>query len=437
MNRKAVRVVSWAFFSEILHIFIKEMRSLGRDRHTVIYSVVLPLFLYPSLVWGGLQIILYTRGLEEEILSRILVAGAPPGGGILRHELSKELTILPPAETPGWLPLCGEEAPPERLRGIKDLLARRECDALLVMSPVPSDAAGSPEVTARIYFEGAEDRSRLALRRLEDFLERYREERITAEATELGEGEEFLDAVSWNERSLSTRREYANYLASLILPLVMMIMTALGALYPALDTTVGEKERGTLETTLVSPVRRLSLVLGKYFSVVVFAILAFALNFGSMAFTLGHIQSQFRLEALSLGFGSAAIILMAAVLLALFLSAVMMLLGFLAKTFREGQSYVTPVFVLTALPAIISSSPDMTVTPVLAYVPVVNISLVFRDALQGRFGFLTVAAAMTSSACYTLVALYVATRLLRREEFATGESLSLRDAMASVLGGKS
>jgi sodium transport system permease protein len=207
-------------------------------------------------------------------------------------------------------------------------------------------------------------------------------------------------------------------------------------LYPALETTVGEKERATLETTLASPTGRFSLVVGKYLAVVVFALLAFILNFGSMWFTLFHLRDQFDISGLSLGVEAGVVILVAAVLLALLLSAFMMLLGFLARSFREGQAFVTPVYLLAGIPAIFAASPDVTLTPALACVPVVNISLLFREALRGDLSGWGTGLTLVSSTLYALLVLVLAARLLRREELALGGGLTVRQALQSLLGGR-
>ena len=107
--------------SETTQVFLKEFRCLGRDKHTLIASILVPLFLYPALVWGTLQILLYARGLEDRTESRVLVLGGTPGDDLWEclSELPR-LRLVTPEEV--WGP-AGEvvarcldeagEAPPE------------------------------------------------------------------------------------------------------------------------------------------------------------------------------------------------------------------------------------------------------------------------------------------------------------------------------------
>jgi ABC-type Na+ efflux pump permease subunit len=207
-----------------------------------------------------------------------------------------------------------------------------------------------------------------------------------------------------------------------MLPLLMIVILTTGALYPALDATVGERERETLETTLVTPASRLAIVLGKYFAVVAFALTAFVLNSGSMLFTFYHLQDQLKFQGLELGFLSSLAIAAGATLLALFLSAVMMLLGLVAKSFKEGQSYLTPVYLLAMGPSFLASSPDAKLTPVLACVPVANVALLFREALRGGGTVWQVALVLATTGGYAALALGCASILLRKEDFITGRA---------------
>jgi sodium transport system permease protein len=400
---------------------------LGRDKHTLMASILVPLFLYPALVWGTLQILLYARGLEDRTESRVLVLGGTPGDDLWEclSELPR-LRLVTPEEV--WGPAgevvarCLEEtgeAPPE----LKDAFSDARLDALLLALPGRgSEAGASPEQRAfKIQFSGVRDASRRGAERLQEGLKDYRRRRLVEEARLLGEGEAFLDVLEVKEENLSTPQELSNFVASLMLPLLMIVILTTGALYPALDATVGERERETLETTLVTPASRLAIVLGKYVAVVAFALLAFVLNSASMLFTFYHLQDQLKFQGLQIGFLSSLAIAAGATLLALFLSAVMMLLGLMAKSFKEGQSYLTPVYLLAMGPSFLASSPDVKLTPVLACVPVANVALLFREALRGGETVWQVALVLASSGGYAALALGCASILLRKEEFITGK----------------
>jgi sodium transport system permease protein len=422
-------------------VYWKEMRSLARDRHTLIYSLFLPLFLYPFLIWAVIQIITYVRALEERVHSRVVLidsSGADTLSTFLGGKQNLRL-IDPPS-------VVSRDLTQDALRKeAGEWVRSRHTDAVVfVWAKEDGEAEGSAgdgtgtELTralrALVVYSAAESPSRQAKERLETALSEYRRERLIAAAFSVGQDEEFLEPIALEEKDLSTRQEFAKYVASLILPLVMIVMTAMGAFYPALDATVGEKERGTLETTLVSPARPLAVAMGKYLAVVTCSFTAFLLNFVSMLLALSRLRFQLKLQGFVLSSGSIFLILGAAVLLAFLLSALMMLLGFLAKTFKEGQSYVTPIYLLSVLPAIATAAPEITLTPGLATIPVVNVALLFREALRGEYHWPGILITLSVSVVTAGVALFAAARLLRREEVRTGGEFSVRDILRWVFG---
>lgn len=426
-------------FSEIRAVYLKELLSLVRDRHVFLYTVAVPAFLYPVLFLGAVQVVLYLEGVEERRLSRVEVGldNARELEDFLRHEKTEnagdgdggagKIQILP-----GRPP-----RDPELLR--KRLLdPGAGVDAVLLGAAQGEDPAGNGRrlavapVSAEIYYSGAHDSSVMASERLETLLRDWREERLLTLARRLGEDEAFLQPIVVEETSHSTSEEVANRVAGLLLPLLMLVMTALGAYYPALDVTVGEKERGTLETTLLAPVCRSVQVVGKYAAVTTCALVSFAINFTSMSFTLYHLSTQLPMKGFHLGLRAAVVIALGAIFLAAFLSAVMMLLAFLARSFKEGQAYVTPIYAMVIAPVVVAMNPEVRLTPDLALVPLVNSTLLFRESLEGRFEPLPMALALASSAAIVVLVLWAAVRILSREGVATGGEVSFFGALAHL-----
>jgi sodium transport system permease protein len=408
--------------SAICTVYLSELRRLLRDHHVLVYSVAVPAFLYPLLLIGAVEVIVYVQGLEGRRTSRIELKAAALDAS-LRTVLEETLTA--------------EGSRVELARhGTTESADSAPVDATLAVE-APSPVSSAEEtllrpLAAEVVFHGARDRSVQARQRLESRLEAFSRRRLADACRARGADESLLDAVDVDERSLSTPAELANHLAGLVLPLVLVIMAALGAFYPALETSVAEKERGTLETTLLAPVPRSSLVAGKYLAVTSFSLLSFALNFTSLALTLGSLSTKVPLAPLSLGWTALAVVALAAFLLAAFFSAAMTLLAFLARSFKEGQSYVAPLYLLALVPVAVTADPELRLTPPLALVPLVNCALLFRDAIEGRLDLLAAALALASSALLALAALAGAARVLSRESVLTGGDARLADLLRSI-----
>ncbi len=186
----------------------------------------------------------------------------------------------------------------------------------------------------------------------------------------------------------------------MILPLIMVLMIAVGAFYPAVDLTAGEKERGTFETLLSTPTSKIEIVAGKFLTVFALAMTTGILNLASMAATFILLASQIQPLLggqinfeVHLPFQAFFIILFVMVPLAFFISAVMMSVAVMTRSFKEAQNYVTPVFMAIMLPGVFAGMPGAELTAANQFIPIYNVVLLFKDLMTGEAGFNAVAAA--------------------------------------------
>jgi ABC-type Na+ efflux pump permease subunit len=138
---------------------------------------------------------------------------------------------------------------------------------------------------------------------------------------------------------------------------------------------------------------RLSVVTAKYFYVATLGILAGVLNVTAMFVSLGAIVGPLLADAgagpdafqFSLPLLALPVMIVAAIALALFFAAAMMILAAFARTFKDGQAMVTPVYWLALLPILLGQQTDQTLTPAIAAIPVANAAMMIRDAINGVF----------------------------------------------------
>src|SRR5207302_10892646 len=130
-----------------------------------------------------------------------------------------------------------------------------------------------------------------------------------------------------------------------IIPFMLVMWALAGALYPAVDLCAGEKERGTMETLLISPAAREEIVFGKFLTIWVFSAGTSFLNLLSMGLTTWQFSNQIPTGALT----PVAIIWCIVLVLPLsaFFSAISLALGAYARSSKEGQYYLMPLFLVT------------------------------------------------------------------------------------------
>jgi sodium transport system permease protein len=207
----------------------------------------------------------------------------------------------------------------------------------------------------------------------------------------------------------------------------------MGAMYPAIDLTAGEKERGTMETILCSPVARIDLVVGKFLLVltaslttVLFSLLSMGATFllGSILLTQGGGSGV--AAAAKGGAGAMATLptldplgllaVLAMVLpLAVLFAAGLMTIALFAKSYKEAQSYVSPLIIVIILPAMMAMLPGVELSTRLAFVPILNLSLVSKELVSGVWHWPYLALIFGSSCLYAAAALALCVRMFNRE----------------------
>ncbi len=201
-----------------------------------------------------------------------------------------------------------------------------------------------------------------------------------------------------------------------LIPLVLLLMTITGAVYPAIDLTAGERERGTLEVLMAAPVPRVSLLLAKYTAVLSVAMLTGLVNLAAMALSIYLSGAGPRL----LGEQDLSPLVLLEILLLLllftaFFSAVLLALASVARSFKEAQAYLVPLMVVALIPGVLSLVPGLRLQGLVTLIPLLNIVLLARDLLAGRADSLAAAAVVGATLAYALVAVGMAALLFGQE----------------------
>jgi sodium transport system permease protein len=196
-------------------------------------------------------------------------------------------------------------------------------------------------------------------------------------------------------------------------------MSLMGAFYPAIDLSAGEKERGTMQTLLCAPISPREIILGKFLSVWTMAILMTLANLASVGFAMSRIASQLG------GMASASLFVvtfLALLPVTFFISAVFLGLAVFAKDYKDGQNQLMPVFLPAYLLAGAAAMPGVELTAKTALFPIVNVSLLVKAAFLGEATLPLVALTVGASVVYALLALFLAARVFEREDVLLGAS---------------
>lgn len=390
-------------------VYRKEIIDSLRDRRTVISMIVVPLLVMPLLTvgMGVLSISLVGQAMRE--IPRVMILGGEDSPGVVAELAKLKDVRIVPAK-----PDYAQEISEKQIRAAVEIPEGFEAKL----------AAGEPS-TVKIYMYEGELKSGFGADRLQRFFRELRDRTVRDHLAERQLPESLARPFDIVEQNVAPPEKVGGAILGGLVPYFVILLSMTGAVYPAMDLTAGEKERGTIETILCSPVSRTHLVLGKFLAVLtasvataVLAIVSMSVSFGAgrrmlLGMAAGAAESITRITITP----KAIIAIFFVVLpLAFFFSAALLALALFAKSFKEAQSYISPLMIAMVMPAIAALLPGVELTPALAAIPVLNTSLVSKEIITGTYHWNLIALIFLSSSVYAAAALAIAVKLFQRED---------------------
>mgnify|MGYP003388941425 CR=1 FL=1 len=412
MLKESPRRLAGLNWQDIWILYRRELRSAFRERTIVANSILMPVFLYPVMLWVMFTALMFVSGLADRATSRIMLVDAPSDHAVLMDTLENRSNLE-------ILAAVGSDS-------AVALIQAGELDALLAFLPPDTEGDRLAEnFRIVIHYDRAVERSRRASDRIEGVVDDYRDEWVDSEAAQLGIAATDRRQFRILQDNVSSGEDMGALLLGIMIPGFLVLMVALGCLVPAIDSTAGERERSTWETLMTVSASRLSIVTAKYLYVATLGITAGVLNVTAMFVSLGAVMGPLLAGAgaefqFSLPFLALPVMIVAAVSLALFFAAAMMILASFARSFKDGQAMVQPVFLLALLPLVLGQQTDQTLTPTIAAIPVANAAMMIRDAINGVFLWPLIAETLAVLLVLVALCLLVARAVLQFEDLLMG-----------------
>lgn len=431
-------------------IAAREIRDQLRDRRTMFLILGLPVLMYPLFV--GIGVVFVNAMKDKKLTVGVVRADALP-------QPAPDITAL--AGGPAGVAFQGRTFPPLLVNGrfVEKLLATDDPEASgrLVVKPLDSDdeaPLASRDVDAIVVVDAdlaaklergekpivkvlgrdGEENSKLAVRRVTAVLRKWAADVKAARFARAGLPSDFDTPVEIRDpqSSKSTEKKLADELRDTlvkVIPFLLVMWMLTGAIYPAIDMTAGEKERGTMETLLISPAERSEIVGGKFLATAALGFGTAIWNVMLMVIAVAIVQVFFPYSLLSIS-GLAATVL-AALPLALLFAAGCISLGVFARSTKEGNYYMVPMFFIVLPLSYWSMTPGIELNAFTSWVPVTN-ALLFQQRLMAvrpdPFPWQHVPAVFVSLAVCVAAGLWLAVRQFQRE------SVLFREAEAGGRG---
>jgi sodium transport system permease protein len=361
-------------------IYLKELLELIRDRKTFIFTVFIPVFAMPAIFigFGYFSSAMFRNASQAEMNYAIFGEQyAPQLAARFAAEKSFRRVALP-----------GPEA-------IKQAIADEKIKFALVIPPdfaikqaqhmqgdiaLHYNSANAVDITRKRVMSVVAGQNRV-----------LREQALAALKLSKDQMRFALDPITVQDHSTANKREQVGAMVGGFLPYILLMVCVMSAMYPAIDTGAGEKERGTLETLLLAPLPRSAIVLAKFlmlFTIGLTSALLMVASMGALFFFFGSaIQGDVAQMARSIGALDLAMMALMLVPSAAIFAAILLAISVYAKTYKEAAGLISPLILLTVLPTIIALLPGVELNWMWAMVPLTNVSLAMKELVKGTMDY--------------------------------------------------
>jgi len=387
--------------AHLLTVLKKELMDGARDRRSI-RSLLFGAIMTP-LIFGVMFTVVANRERDAKDL-KLPVAGieyAPALADWLRQQTGVTIT----------------RAPADPMAAVRE---RKEDVVVIIDKDFAKDMARGVPAPVKLVADMTRNESRPKVTRVRNLINSYSTEIASLRLVARGVAPVVARPLAIEDVEVSSAQQRLGQLLS-ILPLLLVMAGLTGGLQIGIDSTAGERERGSLEPLLLSPVPRLALAAGKWLAASTFACASVLF---SMVLTV-NVLRRVPWQDLGIRFrvtdGELMSLLALELPLALFLSAVVMFVSTFARSFKEAQSYIGLLIFVPMLPGIVSTMVPLSGRPWMAPIPVLGQYALAADVLGGKppgVAYYIAAGVAVLAAAGVLVIL--AARLLRQEKVIFG-----------------
>ncbi|MCJ7525933.1 MAG: ABC transporter permease subunit [Candidatus Aminicenantes bacterium] len=386
-------------------IFRKELKDMLRDRRTLFFMIIMPFLIIFLIVNLSMRLgmDMEKRAQEKELHVAVFSAVPLPAFVNLLQTMEKVKidTRLPRSE-------------------INQAVNDGRLDFAISFADDFSekiDLERTNEVA--VFYKASTSENERALGRIQKVLEAYGKQLLNLRLEKKTLTSAFVEPIKIVEMDISSIREKMGQRVGGMLPYLLVIFCFLGAMYPAIDLAAGEKERGTMETLLVSPATRLQIVLGKFLVVTASGIFT-ALTSVLWLFLVFRQSKMIPPEILSvvlklIEWKSLLLFFSMIIPLCAFFAAILLSVSVFAKSYKEASSIIAPLNMIIIIPVLIGIFPGIKLSSTTALIPILNISLATKEIIAGTISSWLMAEIFLVLFALAAVGLIFCTRWFNRE----------------------
>lgn len=420
--------------TKILQTLVKkEMLDVFRDKKTVLMMLVIPIILYPLIFIGIMQLMTFISSSMEEQNYKIVVEAEDEGRFL--HKL-EEFRQDGEETAQGGTRTDREEAEPvteetadeeeqsyeitivdaDSITDYETALNEEEIDAYVL------GRVKDGRLQYDVYYLSSVNNSSYAAGLVMDVFDALKEDLSRQMIAEEGlDVQAVFEPIAYERQDIASSEQSIGSIMGSILPFMLVVSLLMGTMYPAIDTTAGERERGTLETILTLPVTNRQLIVSKFITVAVIGMVSALLNILSMGAITFYMYKMMDMQADMGSFDLAKFIpaifvcILTVFAFSLFISAVAMCITSFAKSYKEANNYITPLMLVVMFVGYIGFIPNIELTQTMAMVPVANICLLIKNMLLFKVDYAAIAMVLLSNVAYAVIAIMFLSKIYDSE----------------------
>lgn len=387
------------------HVYFKEMKDSFRDRKTIFLSVIIPILFNIGLVFFMDQFLLSEDSPDQVNVS--INESADP-------------------EVMNWL---------ENLEQIHLIMSHdplddvKEGDALVA---VEADANFTELVTNEqsplitIYSEPTSSKGGAAVDTIMAMLTLKKNELITDRLSEANVSPAVMEPFEFAVQSTTGEEDvFSKYMISIIAQIIIVIAVLMGGLPASSDLFAGEKERKTMEALIMTPVKRIDILVGKWLTIASLGIMSgifsvLTLVIAVQLFTVNMKEALNLSDNITFFIGSLSV---GIVMFALLVAALQMILSLLADNMKEAQNYVTPITMVAMIPyfILIGVTPHE-LTTMHFVIPFMNIYALIKQLIYGVYDVTSILLVVGSSAVFIGIIFAIGMFMFSKSKWVLGKS---------------
>lgn len=382
-------------------VFFKELKELLRDKKTLFFIIALPMIVFP-IIFGLAGFVASKAVIDEQqkVLNYAIVNGdvTPEFTEALFYSRDFKVHELTFANSDEMIAAVREE----------------KVDLVIVIDENYQQALAAGEQSKWQLYYNDSSQINAVMSKVRGVFDKYSKKVQQAKFAELGVEESkipnLIEPIALEKVDTADEKENWGEKLGGFIPYLLIPLCLTGAMYPAIDIGAGEKERGTLETLLLTPVSRFNIVMGKFLTITVSGILTALITVGSLLLWSKVVSAITGAEVIkealaTFTLADMSLILLLLLPLAFIFAAVLLAISIYARSFKEAQNYMGPISMMIFVPVMMAMLPGIELNWKWASVPIANVALAIKEILKGTIDYAMLAVIFGSSVVFALIAM--------------------------------